>query len=205
MNPFYREEKLNSWPDSGIFLCNYDLEMPASVEYSTGSQKENYFSLQPELGDKVIDTHDETPNSIDLERGYYHKFFDIDNNECNLEAKVSAPVPNLSKLLKQKSEIDALSMLGSTDEVKDDPQPVEEVKTGKVSECNISETLDDLFSSKKCPKAYKSDLSTRKDVVYKNVLRVVSRYYKELLARHFPHFKNAFKSAQNLDNLLKDF
>ena len=52
-----------------------------------------------------------------------------------------------------------------------------EISSPKVSD-KISNTLDFLFEKPKTQKVYKHDLSIRKDVIYKNIMRIVSRYFK---------------------------
>ena len=73
---------------------------------------------------------------------------------------------------------------------------------------DIIDALDQLFSKsnvKSAPKKYKVDLATRKDVVNKNTIRIISRYFKDLLAERFSGYKSTFKSAKALDNLLSEF
>ena len=72
----------------------------------------------------------------------------------------------------------------------------------------ITDALEELFSESKIKpksKKYKGDLSIRKDVVNKNILRIISRYYKEILTIKFPDFKHTFKNSNAIEGLLTDF
>ena len=72
----------------------------------------------------------------------------------------------------------------------------------------ITDALEELFSESKIKpksKKYKGDLSIRKDVVNKNILRIISRYYKEILNEKFPDFKHTFKNSNAIEGLLSDF
>lgn len=71
-------------------------------------------------------------------------------------------------------------------------------------EITISDTIDKLVGSPKTPKSYKTDLAVRKDVVNKNLLRIISRYFKSILTTQFPDFVKSFKSADKLDKLLSE-
>mmetsp|Transcript_29671 Transcript_29671/g.26259 ORF Transcript_29671/g.26259 Transcript_29671/m.26259 type:complete len:315 (+) Transcript_29671:7-951(+) len=73
---------------------------------------------------------------------------------------------------------------------------------------DITDALDSIFGKsnvKSEPKKYKIDLAIRKDVVNKNILRIISRYYKDILAEKFKGYKGTFKNAKALDELLLKF
>ena len=62
---------------------------------------------------------------------------------------------------------------------------ISKLDNSNASECNspnvsdkITTTLDFLFEKPKIQKTYKHDLSTRKDVIYKNIMRIIARYFK---------------------------
>jgi hypothetical protein len=104
-----------------------------------------------------------------------------------------------------KPDTDAESNVAVDDE-KQVPTKENIEVTSKISQNDkLSETLDDLFRKSKPAKTYSIDLATRKDVVNKNIMRIISRYYKGLLAQYFPEFKSTFRKAEALDALLDNF
>ena len=68
-----------------------------------------------------------------------------------------------------------------------------------------SNMLDFLFEKPKAQRVYKHDLSTRKDVVNKNIVRIIARYFKQLLYINFPNHKDWLKNKESLDKILSDF
>jgi hypothetical protein len=70
----------------------------------------------------------------------------------------------------------------------------------------VDEIFDTLMQQEGTTlKTYGVDLAVRKDVVNKNLLRTVSRYFKEELSLKFPDFKNALKNPHALEQLLTSF
>lgn len=150
-------------------------------------EKESYFSGQSGSYENLFSTLDISPCSLGSGRDFYHNIFD--SNERNLN----------------KPDTDAESNVAVDDE-KQVPTKENIEVTSKISQNDkLSETLDDLFRKSKPAKTYSIDLATRKDVVNKNIMRIISRYYKGLLAQYFPEFKSTFRKAEALDALLDNF
>lgn len=73
-------------------------------------------------------------------------------------------------------------------------------------ENKIDTMLDDILTKEGKPlREYKIDLCLRKDVVNKNLLRIISRYFKELLSQKVPNFKDSFRNPRDLDLMLTEF
>lgn len=113
-----------------------------------------------------------------------------------------------TKLGKVKDE-DIVTLIIRNDEICEDYQKTKignSDESANRSENNeISDALNQLFSTPKVSRSYNVDLSIRKDVVNKNLMRIISRYFKDILTSYFPDFKTTFKSAQKLDELLGNF
>ena len=60
---------------------------------------------------------------------------------------------------------------------------------------------NNLFKNKKS-EAFNPRLAVRRDVLNKNITRIISRFYKSLLIAQFPNFKNQFKSEEQMTSLL---
>lgn len=69
----------------------------------------------------------------------------------------------------------------------------------------IETTLDELFKGNDKPKVVNPKLSVRRDVLNKNILRIMSRYFKSIAAHHFQHFKRNLKDASQLQQMLIEF
>ena len=156
-------------------------------------EKESYFSAQSGSYENLFSTLDVSPCSLGSGNDFYLNMFDRnernERNECNLN----------------KPESDAESNIAVDDEKHVPTSSSNEVKSTISQNDKLSETLDDLFRKTKPAKTYSIDLATRKDVVNKNIMRIISRYYKGLLTQYFPEFKSTFRKTEALDALLDNF
>lgn len=153
-------------------------------------------------------TQDLSPNSTgDL--GYPRNVFEWkDSNVRNFKFSWKTPSIINSKLSEGEPK-----QIKDQNEGKADVNKVEEITTPNLEgyspgNSEITDALDRLFNRndvKKPTKKYSVELAVRKDVVNKNIFRIVSRYYKSLMTQYFPKHKTAFKNAQDLELLLGRF
>lgn len=171
-------------------------------------KRKSFFSEYTNVFELMGTTLDASPSS-EHETGYFNEIFEIkDSNTHNFEkSKRTSSVINskLSKSIHKHQEIPVTHIdVPKSEDLFKYPWKTDNSKVFN----EIDDALDSLFS-KNCektePKKYKFELSTRKDVVNKNILRIISRYFKNILITEFPHHKNTFKNAQALSNLLSEF
>jgi len=195
------------WFNSDEF--EYDVEAFQSVS----SQDKNYFS--DILNEGMSCTNDISPQS-------YEGALNSNLFTYNLELR------NQSNFQFEENNIDSSSNFGidsyfitteGNNQITDNlaqqqennwltPLPVDKKSIPKNIQLNdmVDEIFDTLMQQEgTTPKTYGVDLAVRKDVVNKNLLRTVSRYFKEELSLKFPDFKNALKNPHALEQLLTSF
>ena len=69
------------------------------------------------------------------------------------------------------------------------------------TEIEVERVVEQEQTSKKVT----SNLAVRRDVLNKNILRIMSRYYKSLLSTFCPAYKKSFRDAGSLSELLSNF
>lgn len=202
-----KDQKLEKLNEDQFFF--YKENHNNEFAFNNPVERKSFFSEYTNVFEFMGTTLDASPSS-EHEPGYFNGIFEInDSNVHNFEKSKRTSSVITSKLSKtsqehQESSVTPIEVPISKDLLK---YPW---KTDNLQVPNeINDALDSLFSKnlekKTVPKKYKFELSTRKDVVNKNILRIISRYFKNILITEFPHHKNTFKNARALSNLLSEF
>lgn len=81
-----------------------------------------------------------------------------------------------------------------------------EIPTPKANSSNdLSMALDSIFGGDKPTQISNSKFSVKKDVLNKNILRVMSRYFKNLMKNSFSNLKQAYSKPDVLESILEEF
>ena len=153
-------------------------------------------------------TQDLSPNSTG-NLGYPRNVFEW--GDCNVRNfKFSCKTPSVINSRLSEKEAEIPQKMKKKEDLEAKVEQVTSETKAELSPGNsaITDALDRLFNrneSKKPSKKYSVDLAVRKDVVNKNMFRIISRFYKHLMAQHFPQFKSALRNVQELEELLENF
>lgn len=163
--------------------------------YSDSKEFQEFIGSTPTIYTNVC-TFDMSPLTYDNRRDYFNDFKDNDRFLNDIQGEIFSDSVRNEKISMTNENQKQPRVSGQTI-----VRPFE-VKEDK----GISDALNRLFGEpKSAPKQYKTDLAVRKDVVYKNLLRIISRYFKSILTTNFPDFAKCFKIPEKLDSLLSNF
>jgi hypothetical protein len=186
------------------------------------NKDECFFSNHENKTEFIFSTGDLSRNTFDSKNEISRKMLKFDPcNLSNLGVEDEKSVSNVSERCKNSACEFKFndSTINSTPEIDNcknnftcNLKPNHQESSEKLQnfehtiENKIDTMLEDILTKEEKPlREYKIDLCLRKDVVNKNLLRIVSRYFKELLSQRFPNFKNSFRNPRDLDFLLTQF